>query len=402
MAKADRMRLLDNRGEDHQEAIEAELKRAKRALFIIAFAKRSGLKSISALLSGRIGAGMAATFVIGIDFYQSEPEVLRSLLRLKNSAPKGKRVAVYMGRKEAPGTLHPKVYFFNGPGGASMIIGSANLTSGGLSDNHEMSALLGNQAADWEGRLDEWISKRLKAKDIVEANDDLIDAYEQERDIYRTHMALAERRIRRSLRQPRPGIDTLAELLTAMRREKGEASFERQCEMRRKSLRSGGRRLAELGNAKGNSRAAFLAQYEALIRTWHSGGLDRAKTRIADNRGKLRAAVLALRRSTSDDPATLFDLLSDAMIEVPGAGINAITEMLHTRDPVRFPVMNQNSIAGMKLAGFTGYPKYPTKRNVTGVTYARFKEEASRLRQELGLPDFSALDALFNYSYWKD
>ena len=41
---------------------------------------------------------------------------------------------------------------------------------------------------------------------------------------------------------------------------------------------------------------------------------------------------------------------------IPHAGTNVLTEILHARDPARFPVMNRNSVAGMGLAHIKNYP----------------------------------------------
>ena len=82
------------------------------------------------------------------------------------------------------------------------------------------------------------------------------------------------------------------------------------------------------------------------------------------------------------------------------AGTNVITEILHNQDKQIFAVMNQNSVSGLGLAEFYGYPKKPNKQNVDGAMYARFCADAKMVRQELGLADFSELDALLNYAYW--
>ena len=62
--------------------------------------------------------------------------------------------------------------------------------------------------------------------------------------------------------------------------------------------------------------------------------------------------------------------------------------------------MNQNSVAGLKMAEFQNYPEKPNKNNVDGALYAKFCDDADAVRKALGLADFSELDALLNYAYW--
>jgi hypothetical protein len=88
------------------------------------------------------------------------------------------------------------------------------------------------------------------------------------------------------------------------------------------------------------------------------------------------------------------------MLSVSGAGINVMTEILHSLDNLRFVVMNQNSVSGLRLAGFNRFPIHPSKTNVNAATYADFCGKAKTVRDGLGLKSFTELDALFNYAYW--
>ncbi len=54
----------------------------------------------------RIKEGMAVTIVVGIDFYQTDPDVILDLLKLRNIAPKLGAVKVYMGAEDAGCTMH--------------------------------------------------------------------------------------------------------------------------------------------------------------------------------------------------------------------------------------------------------------------------------------------------------
>lgn len=66
--------------------------------------------------------------LIGIHFAQTEPQLLDSL-----SCFEGSRFAINSGN----GTFHPKLYYFQSRDGASAIIGSANFTKAGTTNNIE-------------------------------------------------------------------------------------------------------------------------------------------------------------------------------------------------------------------------------------------------------------------------
>lgn len=77
-----------------------------------------------------------------------------------------------------------------------------------------------------------------------------------------------------------------------------------------------------------------------------------------------------------------------------------LTEVLHTIDPLRFTVMNQNSVNGMMFAGYRTFPQKPNKSNVNATICADFCAKANRVCNALELLDLRELDALFNYAHW--
>jgi hypothetical protein len=63
--------------------------------------------------------------------------------------------------------------------------------------------------------------------------------------------------------------------------------------------------------------------------------------------------------------------------------------------------MNQNAVSGLRRANIYDFPPKPLKDNVNAECYARYCQQADIVRQELGLANFTELDALFNYAYWR-
>lgn len=75
--------------------------------------------------------------VIGVEFAQTEPWVLRTLL-------KGDRLRVGL----AKGTFHPKVYMGTKGGSVRAIVGSANFTGAAFSSNVELGVLMEGRRSD--------------------------------------------------------------------------------------------------------------------------------------------------------------------------------------------------------------------------------------------------------------
>jgi hypothetical protein len=116
---------------------------------------------------------------------------------------------------------------------------------------------------------------------------------------------------------------------------------------------------------------------------------------------KFLAALAAIVKLDKPATADAYQLLLDYFREIPGAGVNLLTEILHAMDCKRFAVMNQNAVSGLSLTNINDFPIKPNKISVSAELYARYCQKADAVRTKLGLSDFTELDALFNYAYWR-
>ena len=97
----------------------------------VAFVKRSGTRHVAPALSAFADTGHVE-IIAGIDHRGTSAEGLRDLLNAVS--PRG-RIIVFHNR--LPFTFHPKVYLFKSPSAAEVLVGSGNLTEGGLFTNYE-------------------------------------------------------------------------------------------------------------------------------------------------------------------------------------------------------------------------------------------------------------------------
>lgn len=119
------------------DILKAELKRLAPAWnsfqAAIAFVKRSGVQHIEDELRAFIAQGGRVRLVIGVDQQGTSIEGLSDLLKIV-----GENGEIWINHEEnSYVTFHPKLYVFEGETSALLIIGSGNLTEGGLYTNDE-------------------------------------------------------------------------------------------------------------------------------------------------------------------------------------------------------------------------------------------------------------------------
>jgi len=117
--------------------LNAELARSTWTQFdaAIAFVKRSGVKFIYDGLHNFSKKG-DVDIAVGVDLRGTSIEGLQLLLQAVN--PRGQISVVH---SPGPSTFHPKIYAFRNDVAAEVIIGSGNLTAGGLFTNFEGSLI---------------------------------------------------------------------------------------------------------------------------------------------------------------------------------------------------------------------------------------------------------------------
>jgi HKD family nuclease len=102
----------------------------------VAFVKYSGVRQIERSLR-EFSDRAAIRFAVGVDCQGSSVEGLTALLNA--TRPNG---AISVFHNENDSTFHPKIYIFSNATAAEVVIGSGNLTAGGLYTNYEASVAL--------------------------------------------------------------------------------------------------------------------------------------------------------------------------------------------------------------------------------------------------------------------
>lgn len=102
--------------------------------FAVAFAKNSGVLRLKESLEFFRSKGSSINAFVGVDLGGTSYEALTSLFGLVDN--------LYVVHVESDQTFHPKVYSFTNSSEGLLVIGSSNMTGGGLWTNFESSAIV--------------------------------------------------------------------------------------------------------------------------------------------------------------------------------------------------------------------------------------------------------------------
>jgi len=132
------------------EMLNDRLAGTVEARFAVAFLSTSGLRAIEKGLSACLDSGGQIEFIVGLDFRTTEPGALRWLSERPGTAGQI-RCFCYRNPQDAPlPVFHPKLYLLTDRRREkeTLVIGSSNLTGGGLQGNVEVNAIITGAPTD--------------------------------------------------------------------------------------------------------------------------------------------------------------------------------------------------------------------------------------------------------------
>lgn len=128
--------LLDNDHRTVGEAVEEVCSKAHRVRIAVAFAKGSGLAAAPAVQAVAARGGRVE-LLAGVDFQLTDLDALRPFEQPPSAA------RVYLNPDQTGRTVfHPKLYLAESDSETAAIVGSSNLTAGGLKANVEANVLI--------------------------------------------------------------------------------------------------------------------------------------------------------------------------------------------------------------------------------------------------------------------
>lgn len=174
------IKVIDNSKLKMIDKLNQSIGESHRIRFAVAFAKISGFSLIKDSLNGFFKKSGTAIFLLGLDFSSTDPQVLRDLFAYQESSNLCELLC-YRGNQQETTSYHPKIYLFDGVNDQNIaIIGSSNLTRGGLVSNIEANVMISSfgESEIISDLSDTFLRLRLD-KDRVIPNIGFIEKYEE-------------------------------------------------------------------------------------------------------------------------------------------------------------------------------------------------------------------------------
>lgn len=137
------IQLLSNLNYPIGNIINQELQNANSAKMAVAFLKYSGVQVIEQALKNCLKNNGQIEIIVGLDFKTTDPQSMHYFIQLQKQVSNLKFYCY--GDKEENKTgvvFHPKIYLFEKGRETTGIVGSTNLTRGGLLTNFEVNVVI--------------------------------------------------------------------------------------------------------------------------------------------------------------------------------------------------------------------------------------------------------------------
>ncbi|MDP9160976.1 MAG: phospholipase D family protein [Acidobacteriota bacterium] len=361
----------------------AVLRDASRIQLATAFAHKSGWEYFDReVFSNKAEVSLLA----GLEFLQTEPALLKRWLELK--IEKGNRIEAKLASNQT--FFHPKVLIVtcDNKRSAFAIVGSGNLSQGGLRMNTECSLFIDD--ANLIGELSGWFRDQFEAVSATSLTAEVIKAYEP---IYRKNRQRLNN-IRKDQRDASKkmsdiGQPTMTLWKDAVRDAKiylKSSRYEKEYRMRHEAAERILRVLKKEDNYTFDKNG-----WDEFYGIRPLGGLDhRYRDIVFRQQGRLKKALRAL--TDNGEKALPMVLDPEGSLHVAGLGLNTVSKIMAAHDPKTWPVFNSRVAAVLKNFG------YGSPRTGKGRKYIAYKNAMAKFMADSGAPDTIALDGFF-YSY---
>jgi HKD family nuclease len=350
-----------------------------------AFAHRSGWQHFRKGISE--GHALVA-LLTGLEFFQTEPELLREWLDLKS------KEAIRIDAKLASDKrfFHPKVLIVTGGSQRPdfAIVGSGNLSQGGLDNNTECGVYV--EDPDSIKELQMWFATQFGSATPLTA--EVIKKYEPSYKKNRERRQKLEKEQHRIAREVTSLGDAVMTSWNEAVRQAVKYFQGKQFARDYQGRRDGAARILKALKAPD-----FAFDKNGWNEFYHVGSLGQLDYRQRD--GALRQKVRlqkALRRLIAGGKNVLPLVLDhDGSLHVNGLGLNTFSKILAAYDPKTWPVFNRRVAAALGDFGYKAPRGVGTAGRYLAYKYAMDKFVAACNSAGCEAVDALALDAFFYY-----
>lgn len=388
------LQFITNTNQTHLSVLKKMLKGAKEVYISVAFLKITGLSRIFCQLEE---AG--SVFIIaGASYGLTDPDALTKILDYQNLISK---VKGYLSKMDSTTVFHPKLYLTTDGVTGNILIGSANLTDGGMQNNNECSLLHQCSITD-----PVWIDAIQYFKTCISVE----NAYPLSRGIIARYREFHKRQKKARIGcEATSNVNNLFYHLKVLKErimDLERTSIEAELKAKRKYYRQA-KEILEVIVDKKHSRATFIELLEDLVGKpgspglWYSNGLFRHKTKLFDQQENFRALIRSIKSNIDHDPETIYTEARSLINGIDGVGPNFIGEIMMTYNPERFANINRNPITVLTEVGRLDIKNHSQKFN--GADYREYNDIITELAHDLGIKDMLEVDLLLDriYRQWK-
>jgi len=206
------VQILSNLNYPIGNIINHELQNANSVRIAVAFLRYSGLQVIERSIKHCLNNDGSIEIIAGLDFKNTDPRSIHYFIKLQKQV-KRMKFYCYGDRKEHETHVifHPKIYLFTKGRETTGIIGSTNLTKGGLLTNFEVNVVIKERKPLYFSQL-EAIYNSVKFTDSVFSPDEeYLSGYS---DVYKAFLknedkALKDKSVRRIVKRIRKREEVL-------------------------------------------------------------------------------------------------------------------------------------------------------------------------------------------------
>lgn len=148
------IQIVSNTNYPVGKIINQELQNSLETQIAVAFLKQSGVKTIENSLMMSLEKGGKFELIVGLDFKTTDPIAMKFFIDLHRQ---NKEVKFYCYGDKSNSkndiVFHPKIYLFRNARESVSIIGSTNLTQGGLMTNFEVNTVFNEKKPVYYSQL---------------------------------------------------------------------------------------------------------------------------------------------------------------------------------------------------------------------------------------------------------
>ena len=228
-----RIQILSNTNYPLAEVLKSELFESKDVKVAVAFLRKTGIEEIQTALDHALTKNNASIeFIVGLDFKTTDSQALLALNDIK-TAYKGFNYFCFGDKRDNFNDLifHPKIYLFNNQSQNepkyTSIVGSSNLTGGGLSGNFEVNSIFRETSPKYYSQLSAIYNEIKFTDSVFIPNKDYIARYASVKKIFDTSGENIEKTLKGEIEELRneelilPGtVPTLKRIIIDIIKEK--------------------------------------------------------------------------------------------------------------------------------------------------------------------------------------